>query len=273
MRNEYFQSATRLVRRIGQLHVSVYAAHTSFFLVLSLFPSLVLLLSLLRYTGLDVSWLTDLLEGVIPNALLPAAKKLIHNAYRGTTGMVVSVSAVTALWSASRGVYGLLTGLNSIYGVREDRGYVYTRLICAGYTVVFLLMLLLTLLLQVFGVQLLQWLRGRMGALPALLSEVVGLRVFVLLAAQTALFTAMFRVLPNRRSRWREGVPGALLAAAGWLSFSNLYSIYVTQFASYATVYGPVYAVALSMLWLYCCISIVFYGGLLNRYLASGKFL
>ena len=74
LRNEYFQSATRLVRRIGQLHVSVYAAHTSFFLVLSLFPSLVLLLSLLRYTGLDVSWLTDLLEGVIPNALLPAAK-------------------------------------------------------------------------------------------------------------------------------------------------------------------------------------------------------
>ena len=86
-------------------------------------------------------------------------------------------------------------------------------------------MLLVTLLLQVFGAQLLQWLRGRMGALSALLSEVVGLRVFALLFAQTALFSALFRVLPNRRSRWREGLPGALLAAAGWLSFSNLYSV------------------------------------------------
>ena len=88
-----------------------------------------------------------------------------------------------------------------------------------------------------------------------------------LLAVQTAFFTAMFMVLPNGRNRFRDSLPGALLASSGWLIFSDLYSIYVEHFARLSNIYGSVYAVALAMLWLYCCMSIVFYGGSLNRYL------
>jgi membrane protein len=62
-----------------------------------------------------------------------------------------------------------------------------------------------------------------------------------------------------------------VLAALGWLGFSDAYSLYVAHFSGFANVYGSVYAVALAMLWLYCCISIVFYGGGLNRYLAERK--
>jgi membrane protein len=53
----------------------------------------------------------------------------------------------------------------------------------------------------------------------------------------------------------------------GWLIFSDLYSIYVERFSGYGNLYGSVYAVALSMLWLYCCMSILFFGGALNRWL------
>ena len=65
--------------------------------------------------------------------------------------------------------------------------------------------------------------------------------------------------------------PGALLASLGWLVFSNLYSIYVRNFSGYANIYGSVYAVALSMLWLYFCVMILLYGGLLNRVLAERR--
>ena len=64
---------TAHVRYILSLRIPVYAANASFFLVLAMFPSLVLLLSLLRYTGLEVSHLLHILEGVIPKALLPEA--------------------------------------------------------------------------------------------------------------------------------------------------------------------------------------------------------
>jgi membrane protein len=188
-----------------------------------------------------------------------------------TTGTVISISAITALWSASRGVHGLVTGLNSIYGVTEDRSYVYTRLVSVLYTFLFLVVLLLTLVLHVFGTTLIQYLPIGESPLLSFLEGIVDLRFFVLLFVQTVLFTGMFMVLPNKRNKLSDSFPGAVLASIGWLVFSDLFSIYVENFTQYANIYGSVYAVALSMLWLYCCMSIVFYGGALNHWLMDSK--
>lgn len=256
------------VRYILSLQIPVYAANAGYFIVLAMFPSLVLLLSLLRYTGLEVAYLIRFLEGVIPKALLPAAEKLILSTYRSTTGTMVSLSALTALWSAGRGIYGMSTGLNAVYRVKESRGYFRTRLLAVVYTVGFLLVLLLTLLLQVFGTGLLRWMP--VGAeLLQLLHRVMGLRFILLLLVQTALFTAMYLVLPNRKNTLMGSLPGALLASMGWLIFSDLYSVYVEHFSGLSNIYGSVYAVALSMLWLYCCICVVFYGAALNHWLSE----
>ena len=110
-------------RNVSALRVPVHAANAGFFVVLAVFPALVLILSLLRYTGLEVESLMAVLGSVIPEALRGAAEELVVNTYESSSGAMVGISAVTALWSASRGVYGLLTGLNAIYGVAEDRGY------------------------------------------------------------------------------------------------------------------------------------------------------
>ena len=254
---------------IRGLRIPIHAANTGYFLILSVFPALVLLLSLVRYTGLDVHSLLNLLEGIIPAALLPDAELLIINAYENTTKATVGLSAVTAIWSASRGLYGLLTGLNTIYDVSESRGYFYTRAISVVYTLLFLLVMLLTLVLHVFGTGIFELLSESSLPFFRFLSHVVDLRFFLLVFLQTALFTAMFMVLPNRKNSLGDSLPGAFLATIGWLIFSHVFSIYVEHFSSYSTIYGSVYAVALSMLWLYFCISIVFYGGVLNRLLAE----
>lgn len=257
------------VYHLSRQKIGTYAAGAGYFIVLSVFPLLVLLLALLRYTGLQVETLTDLLEGFLPDALMPSAKRLIISTYQNTSGAVVSLSALTGLWSASRGIYGLLTGLNAIYQVPENRGYFYTRAISVLYTFLFLLMLLATLVLNVFGSTLLQKLHFENLTLLQFLWDIVDWRFILMLLLQTGLFSAMFMALPNKRNTFRQSLPGALLASGGWLIFSDLYSIYVRNFSGYANIYGSVYAVALSMLWLYFCISIVFYGGALNHYLSK----
>lgn len=262
-----FGKIRRTAKDIAGLHLPVHAANTGYFLILSAFPTLVLLLSLLRYTDLHLQDLLDLLEGVIPAALLPEAEMLIISTYHSTSGAVVGVSAATALWSASRGIYGLLTGLNAIYGVSENRGYLYTRVISVVYTFLFILVLLLTLVMHVFGTGLLRLLSQSAHPFLRFLTGAVDLRFFLLLFLQVFLFTAMFIALPNRRNSLGSSLPGALLAAIGWQIFSALYSVYVEYFPTYTNIYGSVYAIALSMLWLYFCILILFYGGLLNRFL------
>lgn len=263
--------AARTIRAVAALKIPLHAANAGFFIVLSVFPALLLMLSLLRYTHLEVGDLLELLSSILPEALWDTAEELIISTYQSTSASVVGVSAVTALWSASRGIHGLLGGLNAVYGVTESRGYFYARAISLLYTFAFLIVMLLTLGLHVFGSSLIGLLTMIDNPVLIFLVDIIDLRFFLLLILQTLVFTLMFMALPDKPNRFWESLPGGLLASTGWLIFSDLYSIYVENFSGYANVYGSVYAVALSMLWLYCCLSILFYGGVLNQYLAAEK--
>lgn len=256
------------IQWLNRMHIPQLAANTGYFIVLSVFPALLLVLSGLSYTGLTVENLLEMLEGVLPQALMGTARQLILSVYKNASGAVAGVSALTAIWSSSRGVYGLLTGLNAIYGVSEDRGYLYTRFISVLYTFALEAVILLTLVLHVFGNSLLKFIRSLNLPAMTVLMDILDLRFVFLLLVQSLLFTLMFMILPNRRNRFWESLPGGLLASIGWLLFSNLYSVYVTHFPSYANIYGSVYAIAISMLWLYCCLEIIFFGGALNQLLA-----
>ena len=263
------QNTVKKIRQVlvylQKMHIPVYASHASFFITLSAFPLLLLLVSILRYTGISVDSLTESLKGVMPAALIPFMKKQIYSAYQSTSGTLLSLSALVALWSSSRGIYGLRNGLNAVYAVAESRGWLYTRGISVLYTFAFLIVLLLTLTLQVFGTTLLQMIP----ASREFLGSVVDLRFFLLLILQIVVFTVLYMVLPNKRNRLSDSFPGAVFSAVGWLALSDIYSRYVENFSRYANIYGSIYALALSMLWLYCCVIILLAGGALNVYLTK----
>jgi len=261
--------AVRLFRQIRSMHISTYAGYASFVIVLAVFPALILILGLLRHTALEPADLLDLLEGFLPGALRGYAWNLISDCYAGTSRTVVSLSALAALWSAGKGIYGLMKGLNAVYAVTEHRGWLRTRLLCAVYMVLLLVALVLTLILRVFGTTLVVYLQHRGGKLSWLASQLLGLRYFVLVAVQTALFTAVFMYLPGRNNGFWESLPGALFSSFGWMTVSGGFSIYVEEFSGYTTTFGSMGAGVLAMLWLYFCVNILFYGGLLNRYLKN----
>jgi len=259
--------ALRLYRQVRALHISTYAGYASFFIILAVFPTLILTQGLLRYTPLSAQNLMDMVEGFLPGALQGYAWDLLNSAYANTTRTVLSVSALAALWSAGKGIYGLMKGLDAIYGVTGHRSWLRTRLLCAVYMVAVLLVLLLTLVLQVFGNTLIRFLLYRGGTLSRLGSELLGLRYFLLVSVQTLLFAALFMYLPERNNRFLESLPGALFGSFGWMTVSGLFSRYVEGASGYASIFGPVYVVALAMLWLYFCVNALFYGAVLNRYL------
>ena len=117
----------QMVRYFAKKRVSLYASSACYFLSLSVFPMLTLLLGLLRYTGLGADTLVKALGNLVPIALLPLVKSLVQSAYHNTGGALLSVSAVTALWSASRGIFALQKGLDAICEAPDVRGYWYKR--------------------------------------------------------------------------------------------------------------------------------------------------
>jgi membrane protein len=257
----------RVLRWLQPMQIPLHAAYTGFFLTLSVFPTLVVLFCLLGYTSLGPEEVMALASGVLPNALEPMAEQILRSACQNASPPVLSLSILTALWSAGRGMRGLQMGLNGVYGLKENRSYLVTRSLGALYTFLFLVMLILTLVLQVFGTLVLDYLQMTTQPFWMFVTEVIDLRFVLLLMLQSLLFAAMYAALPNRRNGFRESLPGAVLAGVGWLWFSDLFSLYVEHFPSYANIFGSVYAAALAMLWLYCCLCIIFYGGALNRHL------
>lgn len=268
--NSFLGKLYRFIQWISEFRVGLYAAHASFFIVLSLFPTLVLLLGLLRYTGLDAESLLSLLNGFFPEVLMPLVSRAVQNIYRNSSSAVISISAIGALWSASRGIFGLVIGLNAIYGVKESRSAFRTRLVSMGYMFAFLTLLLVTLMLNVYSHSLVDLISSKIN-ITWLLNWPSELRFILPFVLQIALFTAMYVVFPNEKVKIRHALPGAVFAAVGWLVFSKLYSVYVIHFSSFAGIYDSLYSMALGMLWLYFCISIVFYGGVLNRYVIQKK--
>lgn len=252
---------------VSRMNISMRAAYASYFIVLSVFPALLLILSTLRFTSLQVEDMLSVLEGLLPAAIMDGAEELVYSTYQNASAAVAGLSGATALWSSSRGIYGLLRGLNAVYEVEEGRGYLYTRGISVVYALIFFVLILLTLLLHVFGNSILNLLLTIDNPVVIFLLDVVDLRFFFLLLIQSLIFTLMYMALPNRRNGFLRSLPGGVLASLGWLVFSDIYSVYVENFSRYANIYGSVYAIAISLLWLYCCMSILFYGGALNRLL------
>ena len=248
--------------------ISVHAASACYFMVLAVFPLLVLVLSILRYTPLELQTLLELLDGLVPPALMGAVERLVRSTYENSSTALLSVSVVVALWSAGRSIYGLVMGLNAIYGGKESRNYFHIRAIKALYMVLFIVGLVLTLVIHVFGKAIVAMLPVEAYPIFGFLADVVNSRYLLLLLVQTALFTAMSAALPNKSNPARECVPGAVLASIGWQGFSAVVSLSVDNFRAYSHIYGSVYAVALCMLWLYCCVYIIFLGGAFNRFLA-----
>lgn len=262
-----FRVGLMAAERFASMQIPLYAANACYFLVLSIFPLLLIILTLVPYLPYSARDLLELIQQVVPAALMGTVETVIVNIYYNSSGTVLGISAVVTLWSASRGIYGILTGLNHIYGVKEDRGYFLTRLISFVYTFILILMLILTLVIQVFGPVIAGWFQWIETPLMDLLAQIIDLRAVWMMVIQIIMFCAIYMVLPNRRNHFWESLPGAVIAAVGWQGFSLAFSFYVEFISDKSSIYGSVYAAVLVLVWLYCCMYILLLGGGVNRLL------
>ena len=132
--------------------ITVYAAQASFFLMLAFFPFLMLLLTLIQLIpSVNKSDLQLLLVQIMPDMLDALVLGIVDDLYLKSPGTMLSLTALLALWSSARGMMGIERSLNRIYGSTQTRGYLIRRLICTGYTFLFMIVCVVSLTLLVFG--------------------------------------------------------------------------------------------------------------------------
>lgn len=256
-------------RKMRDDFVSSFAAQGAFFIIISAFPFAMFLLTLIQYLPITESTLLDIVNTYIPDTFSPYIISIIMEVYKYASGTIISLTAITTLWSASRGLIAIMRGLNNIYGIQETRNYFKIRVLALFYTFVFALMLIGTLFLLVFGNSLLIWIENKLPALTDLALLLISIRTTVVLFALVVLFATMYLFIPNRKSSLIHELPGAFISSAGWMIFSYGFSYYIDHMKNFTNTYGSLTAAVLLMLWLYFCMYILFFGGEVNCVLSS----
>ncbi|MGN0414121.1 MAG: YihY/virulence factor BrkB family protein [Agathobacter sp.] len=235
--------------------INAYAAQCAFFIILSIIPFLMLFSSLLKYTSITEDILLQVIRRVMPQYVAPFLISLVKEVYSNSMG-IISVSAIVAVWSAAKGVQYMADGLNSVNGLEETRNWLVLRFWAVIYTVIFIVTIVGTLVILVFGNSLqniivrdFPWI----GKLAAILDRCRGIGMLLFLVL---FFDIIFAALPNRKLTLRSQLPGALICAVAWYVFSFGLSVYVDYFNGFS-MYGSLTTIVLIMLWLYFCMYIM----------------
>ena len=137
----------RFNRKLRHDDISVYASGIAFFLFLSLIPLLIVICYLIPYTPLTKSDFMIVCMNLVPKQMNPWIISLIHQIYDKPKGILPTTLLIT-IWSAGKGMLALMRALNQIHDVMEERGYFRLRIIASFYTIIILLILIVTFIFK-----------------------------------------------------------------------------------------------------------------------------
>ena len=260
----------RIIVTVTSHHTGAYAAQAAYFFVLSLIPIFLLLLTMVQFTPVTMNDVMEAVLQVFPESVAPLIRSIVIQVYT-QSGTVIPVTIIVALWSAGKGVLSVTSGLNCIYAKTETRNYFYLRIRASFYTVLFLLAIMLSLILSVFGNSISVMLYEYVPFLSKVVDFIIRIRTFVTLVVLTVFWDLVYKFLPNRKNRakttLRRQLPGAVFTACGCLLVSFIFSVYLDIFTGFTNMYGSLTTIILILLWLYVCMYIILLGGEVNALL------
>ncbi len=236
-----YKFAKVFFQKLQEDHVTAYSAMSAYFLLMSFVPFLMILLMLAKYLPFSANDVLNLLNTSVlvqENAFLQEIFKEIFNQNSGT---VLSITFLLLLWTSSKSIWGFMKGLNSIYDIQPEKGNLLLRFRSVLYTIVFLFLISILLVLVVFGNSLL----------------------FLIL-----FFLLLYVHVPTRKTRIRAQLFGAVFTALGWILYSFFFSVYIRHFSGYTRLYGCLGTILIFFLWLYMLMYFVFLGAEINYFLS-----
>ena len=266
---DIYQKITNITADIAADHVGAYAAQSAYFFMLCLIPIILLLITMVQYTPVTKADVMTAVIQVFPASVENLITSIVNQVYNQSMG-IIPVTIIVAMWSAGKGVLAMASGLNCIYSCRETRNYIVLRIRSTVYTLLFIAVIILLLVLSVFGNTLNLFIARHIPFLKRIADWLIETRAVITPTVLIIFSLMLYKFLPNRRGRFRDQLPGAMFAAVGWMVISWVFSIYLDVFKGFSSMYGSLTTIVLIMLWMYFCMYCILLGGEMNV-LLEGK--
>jgi membrane protein len=242
------------------------AAALSYYSILSIFPALILLSSMMANIPLP-GFFADVLMAmgrVVPQGTMPIVYSVLTDVLGNNSRAWVSLGTLGTLWVVSSAFDEMIEALDAAYDVTDRRPFWKTRLLALGLAAVTVFFLMCAIATMVIGPRAGEWIAGKLSLAGVFLTLWPYLHwtiaiCFTLFAVATIYFLA-----PNMKQRFFETLPGATFAVACWAALSHLLGTYFRHFGNFNRSYGTLGGVMALMIWLYWAHFILLAGGELN---------
>lgn len=253
-----------LLQRIKDVDVPGLGAQLAFFFLLSIFPLLIFLVTLLPYLSLSQDQIYSFMEEVVPAEVYVLIESTLEEILTNQNTGLLSFGILATIWSASLGMDALIKSLNLSYKVTENRPLLIARGMSILMTILLIFILIVALALPVFGEQLGLLIFSFLGLEEGFLALWSSIRFTIPAIITFVACAIIYWLAPNVKMNILSVLGGAAFAAIGWLVTSYLFSIYISNFGNFSATYGSIGGVIILMLWLYISAMLLIIGGQIN---------
>lgn len=255
-------------KQLQRDNIGAYASGISFFFLLSMIPLLLISCMILGRAPITEDEVLLFMKTYSPDFLNGYINVIIPQMY-ATSSSVLPIAIITLLWSAGKGMWGIMMGLNTANEVKESRNALWVRILSSIYSVLMMVVLVACMGMVLAGENILGKIQNLIPNVSATLQFLGNMRFVVVWGVLTIVFSLLYTFVPNKKLKLRYQVPGAVFSAIGWTATSLGFSIYVNYFSSSISLYGSLNTIIISMIWLYSIMYIFLIGANLNRYFGT----
>jgi membrane protein len=255
-----------LWHRVDEDDLPGLSAQLAYYFLLSLFPLLIVLFTLLPYFPIPHQDMLGILRDFAPVEAMDLIEKNVKDIMNHRNGGLLSFGIIGTIWSASNGINAIVKAFNKAYNVKESRSFIVSRGMAILLTFGMIFVLILAIVLPVFGREIGVFLFSQLGYTTEFIKVWDTLSWLVSAIILFLIFTGLYWIAPNVKLKCRSALPGAAFATVGWIVSSIGLTFYVGNISNYSLTYGSIGAIIVLMVWLYISAFIIILGGEINAF-------
>ncbi|ASN03922.1 YihY/virulence factor BrkB family protein [Virgibacillus necropolis] len=239
------------------------SAQMAYYFMLSLFPFLISIFTLISFLPFDLKNILVLIEPFAPSETYKVISSTLESVLNKGQGQWLSFSLIAAFWLASMAIQSLVRSLNKAYQIRRESfflmGIVNDLLLTLGIMIILSFSLLVPIVEDIIRTFVLPRMRIQDSLFDLWFIAKWGIGTLFLYF----FFLVLYKVVPSIRLSWKMVFPGAVFATIGWQVVSIVFSNYVS-ISNYSMFYGQLYNMIILMIWFYLTAVVLLIGGLIN---------
>lgn len=246
-----------LMIKIKNDDVVALSSQLAYYLMLSFFPFILFLVTLVGFSKLNSSEVLNSLNGLLPQSIVELTQSTVMEVFDNQHTGLLGVSILLMIWTSSSGFRAVIKGVNKAYNFKENRSFIVRAGISMMGILALAIIIILSLSMLVFGTIIGDFIK-RIIPIYSSFSFIWDMfRHAFIFIVMVFIFSGIYCVAPSKRLKIKEVIPGAVFSTVGWIVMSFAFSFYVNNFSHYSRFYGSLGTVFILMTWLFL-ISMIF---------------